>query len=58
MQPFELNSATCLDTLFFKEFTKIVEIVVVEESKMMNVQVWKESIFHSLTKITIENMHN
>ena len=39
MLPFERKGATCLKTLFFKECTKMLEIVAVEESKMMNVQV-------------------
>ena len=56
--PFELNSATCLETLFLKECMKMVEIVVVEASKMTTVHGQKDSIFSSLTTITLENMQN
>ena len=58
MLPFELNSATCLETLVLKECSKMVEILAVEESEVTNVQRQKDSIFSSLTTITLENMQN
>ena len=43
--PFELNIPTDLETLFFKACTKMVEIVVVDESKMNNVNTQKGLYF-------------
>ena len=56
--PFELSSATCLETLFLMECTKMVEILAVESSEMSNVHAQKHSIFCSLAVITLDNMYN
>ena len=56
--PFELNSATCLETFVLKECSKMVEILAIEESEVTHVHRQKDSIFSSLTTITLDNMKN
>ena len=51
----ELDNASCLETLFMKDYTKMVVILAVEESEVTNVHKQKDSI--SMT-ITLENMQN
>ena len=54
--PFELDRATRLKTLFMKECTKMVEILVVQASEVSNLHAQKHYMFCSLRVIILENM--
>ena len=58
MLPFELNSATCLETSILKKCGKMVEILVVEESELTKLDAQKHSFSCSLIDIILENMEN
>ena len=55
---FELNSCPCLEYLSLHKCNKLVEIIIVEESKMANTNPQKDSFFPSLTTIDLEGMQN
>ena len=56
--PFELNSVTCLETLFLKECTEMVDILALQESLVTSMDRQLDYIFSSLRTITLENMQN
>ena len=56
--PFELISAPCLEVLVLVGCNKIVEIIGVEELETTNVDPQKDSFFHCLICILLENMPN
>ena len=53
-----IGALPCLNHLYLRECNKLVEIIAVEESKMTNADLQKDSFFPSLTMIELKSMQN